>query len=319
MGGDFPPEAANGWWRGHGRAGDLSPSPPCSPPAPRPPASEACCELCGLYFENRKALASHARAHLRQFGVTEWCVNGSPIETLSEWIRHRPQKAGAYRSYIQGGRPFTKKFRNSSHARDHDGARRMPLSLQPGGVALLSKGLAADLAHGEPGKILDGGSGGERPMVTSPLSLVKMEEHQRPNIHSESGAKQQRGGSSTGGSWRCTEKPLPRPLCPPLGRGGSSLPEILPPHFREVAPCPLRRDTFFFVPRSNPPTEFERRQARPLDNPLHREEEGADFQQKMEETRQPPPRMRPVPSLVPRPPQTSLVKFVGNIYTLKCR
>lgn len=35
--------------------------------------------------------------------------------------------------------------------------------------------------------------------------------------------------------------------------------------------------------------------------------------------RQPPPRVRPVPALVPRPPQTSLVKFVGNIYTLKCR
>ncbi|XP_009470278.1 PREDICTED: protein Wiz [Nipponia nippon] len=182
-------------------------------------SSEACCELCGLYFENRKALASHARAHLRQFGVTEWCVNGSPIETLSEWIRHRPQKAGAYRSYIQGGRPFTKKFRNSSHARDHDGgARRMPLSLQAGGVTLLSKGLTGDLAHGDAGKILDGGSSGERPMITSPLSLVKVEEHQRSNIN-----------------------------------------------------------------------------------------------------RQPPPRMRPVPSLVPPPPQTSLVKFVGNIYTLKCR
>lgn len=69
----------------------------------------------------------------------------------------------------------------------------------------------------------------------------------------------------------------------------------------------------------SPILEFERRQARPLDNPLHREEEGTEFQQKMEETRQPPPRMRPVPSLVPRPPQTSLVKFVGNIYTLKCR
>uniref|UniRef100_A0A8C2Y6X9 WIZ zinc finger n=1 Tax=Coturnix japonica TaxID=93934 RepID=A0A8C2Y6X9_COTJA len=209
-------------------------------------STEACCELCGLYFENRKALASHARAHLRQFGVTEWCVNGSPIETLSEWIRHRPQKAGAYRSYIQGGRPFTKKFRNSSHSRDHDGTRRMPLSLQHGGMALLSKGLAAELAHGEPCKILDGT--GERPMVTSPLSLVKMEEHQRTNFH-----------------------------------------------------------------------KFERRQARPLDPPLHREEEGPDFQQKMEEPPQPPPRMRPVPSLVPRPPQTSLVKFVGNMYTLKCR
>ncbi|XP_010169762.1 protein Wiz, partial [Antrostomus carolinensis] len=214
-------------------------------------SGEDCCELCGLYFENRKALASHARAHLRQFGVTEWCVNGSPIETLSEWIRHRPQKAGAYRSYIQGGRPFTKKFRNSSHARDHDGgggARRMPLSLQASGVTLLSKGLTGDLAHGDAGKILDGGSSGERPMITSPLSLVKLEEHQRSNIN-----------------------------------------------------------------------KFERRQARPLDAPLHREEEGAEFQQKMEETRQPPPRMRPVPSLVPRPPQTSLVKFVGNIYTLKCR
>lgn len=237
-GGDFPPAAANGWWQGDSwdGGGDLSPSPPLTP-CPAPPASEACCELCGLYFENRKALASHARAHLRQFGVTEWCVNGSPIETLSEWIRHRPQKAGAYRSYIQGGRPFTKKFRNSSHARDHDGTRRMPLSLQPGGVALLSKGLAADLAHGEPGKILDGGSGGERPMVTSPLSLVKMEEHQRPNIHSELGASQQRGGSSTRGSWQSAENPLPHPLCPSLGRGGNSLPEIPPaPLFRDPVP-----------------------------------------------------------------------------------
>ncbi|XP_064900017.1 protein Wiz isoform X2 [Columba livia] len=209
-------------------------------------STEACCELCGLYFENRKALASHARAHLRQFGVTEWCVNGSPIETLSEWIRHRPQKAGAYRSYIQGGRPFTKKFRNSAHA---GGARRVPLGLQGGAVALLGKGLPGDLAHGDAGKLLDGGSGAERPLVTSPLSLVKLEEHQRSNI-----------------------------------------------------------------------SKFERRQPRSLDPPLRRDKDGAEFPPKLEEPRQPPPpRVRPVPSLVPRPPQTSLVKFVGNIYTLKCR
>ncbi|NWX04301.1 WIZ protein, partial [Caloenas nicobarica] len=209
-------------------------------------STEACCELCGLYFENRKALASHARAHLRQFGVTEWCVNGSPIETLSEWIRHRPQKAGAYRSYIQGGRPFTKKFRNSAHA---GGARRVPLGLQGGAVALLGKGLPGDLAHGDAGKLLDGGSGTERPLVTSPLSLVKLEEHQRSNI-----------------------------------------------------------------------SKFERRQPRSLDPPLRRDKDGAEFPPKLEEPRQPPPpRVRPVPSLVPRPPQTSLVKFVGNIYTLKCR
>ncbi|XP_050781696.1 protein Wiz isoform X4 [Gopherus flavomarginatus] len=213
-------------------------------------SSEACCELCGLYFENRKALASHARAHLRQFGVTEWCVNGSPIETLSEWIKHRPQKAGAYRSYIQGGRPFTKKFRNSSHSREQDSTgKRLPLGLQPGTMPLMSKSLVGEMGHSEPSKLLDRGSGGggERPMVTSPLSLVKVEEH-RQNIN-----------------------------------------------------------------------KFERRQAKPPEASLSREEEASDFQQKMEEARQPAPRMRPVPSLVPRPPQTSLVKFVGNIYTLKCR
>uniref|UniRef100_A0A4W3IR35 C2H2-type domain-containing protein n=1 Tax=Callorhinchus milii TaxID=7868 RepID=A0A4W3IR35_CALMI len=53
-------------------------------------AADTCCELCGHYFENRKALASHARAHLRQFGVTEWHINGSPIDTLREWIRQKP-------------------------------------------------------------------------------------------------------------------------------------------------------------------------------------------------------------------------------------
>lgn len=68
------------------------------------------CELCGFFFENRKALASHARAHLRQFGVTEWCVNGSPIETLSAWIRSRPQKVlEMHRSYMQGSRSALKK------------------------------------------------------------------------------------------------------------------------------------------------------------------------------------------------------------------
>uniref|UniRef100_A0A673Y0K3 Si:ch211-194b1.1 n=1 Tax=Salmo trutta TaxID=8032 RepID=A0A673Y0K3_SALTR len=68
------------------------------------------CELCGFYFENRKALASHARAHLRQFGVTEWCVNGSPIETLSAWMRSRPHKVvEMHRSYMQGSNRSTSK------------------------------------------------------------------------------------------------------------------------------------------------------------------------------------------------------------------
>ncbi|XP_060096716.1 protein Wiz isoform X2 [Heteronotia binoei] len=210
-------------------------------------SSEACCELCGLYFENRKALASHARAHLRQFGVTEWCVNGSPIETLSEWIKHRPQKAGAYRSYIQGGRPFTKKFRNAPHVRDNEApGKKAPLSLQAGSPPLLSRSLGGEMVPSEPSKAVDGSS--ERPAVTSPLSLVKMEEHHQHNIN-----------------------------------------------------------------------KFEQRQAKPLETPALQEEEASDMQQKSEEVRQAHPRVRPVPSLVPRPPQTSLVKFVGNIYTLKCR
>ncbi|KAM7028220.1 LOW QUALITY PROTEIN: protein Wiz [Acridotheres tristis] len=164
-------------------------------------SAEACCELCGLYFENRKALASHARAHLRQFGVTEWCVNGSPIETLREWIRHRPHKAGAFRTFIQGGpRPFSKKFRGSAGPR---GA----LALPPGPF-LAKGGLGADTALGECGK---GPEGAERGLGTA-LGVVK-------------------------------------------------------------------------------------------------------FPRKLQEPRPP----RPVPALVPRPPQTSLVKFVGNIYTLKCR
>lgn len=72
------------------------------------------CELCGFFFENRKALASHARAHLRQFGVTEWSVNGSPIETLSAWIRTRPQKVlEMHRSYMQSTQSMLKKVRHS--------------------------------------------------------------------------------------------------------------------------------------------------------------------------------------------------------------
>ncbi|XP_055287262.1 protein Wiz isoform X4 [Moschus berezovskii] len=206
-------------------------------------STEACCELCGLYFENRKALASHARAHLRQFGVTEWCVNGSPIETLSEWIKHRPQKAGAYRSYIQSGRPFTKKFRSAGHGRDAD--KRPPLGLAPGGPAVVGRSAGGDPGP-EAGRAADGG---ERPLAASPPGPVKAEEHQRQNIN-----------------------------------------------------------------------KFERRQARPPDASAARgSEEANDLHQKLEEVRQPPPRVRPVPALVPRPPQTSLVKFVGNIYTLKCR
>lgn len=46
--------------------------------------------------------------------MTEWCVNGSPIETLSAWMRSRPQKVlEMHRSYMQGNRSTFKKVRES--------------------------------------------------------------------------------------------------------------------------------------------------------------------------------------------------------------
>ncbi|XP_026114522.1 protein Wiz-like [Carassius auratus] len=93
---------------------------------------DASCELCGFYFENRKALASHARAHLRQFGVTEWCVNGSPIETLSAWIRSRPQKAAEMQqSYVQGARYAQKKRCGSALSPSRDSDSTTPVSQKP--------------------------------------------------------------------------------------------------------------------------------------------------------------------------------------------
>ncbi|XP_056089189.1 protein Wiz isoform X2 [Rhinichthys klamathensis goyatoka] len=93
---------------------------------------DASCELCGFYFENRKALASHARAHLRQFGVTEWCVNGSPIETLSAWIRSRPQKAAEMQqSYVQGNRYTQKKRCSSTLSPSCNSVPTTPVSQKP--------------------------------------------------------------------------------------------------------------------------------------------------------------------------------------------
>lgn len=42
------------------------------------------CQLCGAWFETRKGLSSHARAHLRHFGVEYSESKGSPIELLSQ-------------------------------------------------------------------------------------------------------------------------------------------------------------------------------------------------------------------------------------------
>ncbi|XP_068585150.1 protein Wiz isoform X2 [Cebidichthys violaceus] len=72
---------------------------------------DASCELCGFDFENRKALASHARAHLRQLGIVEWKADGasSPIELLSELIRRDPVKVAAITQRYRMGDLYIKK------------------------------------------------------------------------------------------------------------------------------------------------------------------------------------------------------------------
>lgn len=73
--------------------------------------ADASCELCGFDFENRKALASHARAHLRQLGIIEWKADGatSPIELLSELIRKDPVKVAAITQRYRMGDLYIKK------------------------------------------------------------------------------------------------------------------------------------------------------------------------------------------------------------------
>lgn len=44
------------------------------------------CQLCGAWFETRKGLSSHARAHLRHFGVEYSESKGSPIDLLNQLI-----------------------------------------------------------------------------------------------------------------------------------------------------------------------------------------------------------------------------------------
>lgn len=59
------------------------------------------CELCGAWYETRKGLSSHARAHLRQFGVPLDTKCG-PIETLHKIIQTEEFKAKASGGQMEG-------------------------------------------------------------------------------------------------------------------------------------------------------------------------------------------------------------------------
>ncbi|XP_027766423.1 protein Wiz-like, partial [Empidonax traillii] len=204
------------------------------------PVRDIRCEFCGEFFENRKGLSSHARSHLRQMGVTEWSVNGSPIDTLREILRKKSKPCLIKKEPLAPGLEPPKPL-------GEDGMDPKPPA--PAGKVL--QGLSLAPLGGRPGKPGAGGA-----LALTPL------------------------GSKAPGAFLAPKRPLPDDR---LGPHGESKHKAFGP----------------------PELPFKAKA-------LH-------DKQKLEETRPPPPRMRPVPSLVPRPPQTSLVKFVGNIYTLKCR
>uniref|UniRef100_A0A8C7DK17 WIZ zinc finger b n=1 Tax=Oncorhynchus kisutch TaxID=8019 RepID=A0A8C7DK17_ONCKI len=214
------------------------------------PSPDASCELCGFYFENRKALASHARAHLRQFGVTEWCVNGSPIETLSAWMRSRPHKVvEMHRSYMQGSnRSTSKKVREELIYLHSSSSQWAALGLAQ------ARRVGRELTLASP-RAAEGDAG-----LTPPS---------RPSHSSHS----------------------PSP---------TRLSNTLPPH-TQVA----RSELNVRLPRG-----FERR---PLKHPSH--SEGGERDSGTPK----PPRTGTIPALVPKPPSTPLVKVVGKIYSLRCR
>uniref|UniRef100_A0A3Q3IFQ5 C2H2-type domain-containing protein n=1 Tax=Monopterus albus TaxID=43700 RepID=A0A3Q3IFQ5_MONAL len=218
--------------------------------------SDPSCELCGFYFENRKALASHARAHLRQFGVTEWCVNGSPIETLSAWIRSRPQKVlEMHRSYMQGNRSTLKKVRRGSQASE-DSDDVLPVSPQKASSSSSS---------------------------------------------SSSQCREVSQGSSKAAESEAGTNPQSTPIRP-----GRSSPGVS----RLASDLPLQAQVARSELNVRLPRGFERR---PLKHPSCPDGPERDSGPPK------PPRTGTVPALVPKPPSYPLVKLVGKFYTLKCR
>ncbi|XP_060774499.1 protein Wiz isoform X2 [Neoarius graeffei] len=178
---------------------------------------EATCELCGFDFENRKALASHARAHLRQQGE-QWSSSQSPIVALSQWMSREPEKVAAlHQLYMQGTLPHIRKRRVCSPVRAY-------------GANSARSGVSRPSPAARQGKTGPG-------LSCSSSSYRKLSSH-RPTPHSA------------------------------VEHGSERRPPKL---------FPLRM-------------------------------EGMSMK-----------RVGNAPSLVPRPPETSLVKLVGKIYSLKCR
>ncbi|XP_048848081.1 protein Wiz isoform X1 [Brienomyrus brachyistius] len=210
---------------------------------------DASCELCGFCFENRKALASHARAHLRQFGVTKWTINGSPIETLRAWMHSEPRRVVEMqrRCSSLGGWPQPRKKSGSFHLLT--GPDRSPGRVQK----FVSPGASSGKRAGR--EVIKGLAGSSRPVEGKCLSP----------------------GSKI---------PVRRADSLPHSQGAHSEVNVRSPRGFERRP-----------PKHLPTSDARAREKGPSQSA----------------------RSNPVPSLVPKPPSSPLVKVVGDVYSLKCR
>ncbi|XP_078090970.1 uncharacterized protein LOC144507676 isoform X2 [Mustelus asterias] len=290
-------------------------------------ATDTCCELCGHYFENRKALASHARAHLRQFGVTEWHINGSPIDTLREWIRQKPNiGTGASLNCVQD-RPLPKPIKNN--------IKSMVKELS-GELCSLPGGKTVKLEPVQPKTV-------ELGFPTSPLQKNPETEKMPPTeCYIPTDLSQGSITECTPSSSMPSEDDEPHPkkkrkhpvklgtcdYCGVTLTTGVGLSNHMRGHLKSGLKRKLPSLSQFeeLHEKAEPPlTEpyYERKQHKPVvcaENVSPKHEEGKEpktFRPKSEEPR--PLRVRPVIFPVPKPEPLSLVKFIGNIYTLKCR
>ncbi len=151
------------------------------------PVRDIRCEFCGEYFENRKGLSSHARSHLRQMGITEWSVNGSPIDTLREVMHKRGVGASSHSD--QGVKKESSRgassppWENTGSAGGSEGLgvlgyqsskyRKSPLSLLQSGSRLHKQGLGSVGTSATPpaGKFFRNSSLGKRPLSEDVASV----------------------------------------------------------------------------------------------------------------------------------------------------
>lgn len=63
------------------------------------------CDFCGAGFDTRAGLSSHARAHLRDFGITNWELTVSPISILQELLATSAAAERSPGALLPGRRP----------------------------------------------------------------------------------------------------------------------------------------------------------------------------------------------------------------------